>query len=59
VSTEQEINEAVLGKLEAEGLSIDSPWEKIEACLSETVRPDLCILTARRLREKNGQGILL
>ena len=41
----------VLAKLKAEGLTIQSPWTDIKECLSKTVAPDFCIRTARALRE--------
>lgn len=42
----------VLAKLEAEGLTIDSPWDKIEACLSQVVAPSICIKAAIALRSE-------
>ena len=40
----------ILKKLLAEGLNINSPWDKIKHCLQQTVAPDFCIETAKRLR---------
>jgi len=55
---EQRLNAIIIGKLGVEGLSIQSPWEEIETCLSRTVRPDLCISVARRLKAED-EGKLL
>lgn len=46
------LNTKVLAKLAAEGLTIDSPWCEIEACLSQVVAPSLCIRQAAALRNE-------
>ena len=51
------LEEAVLGKLAAEGLSIDSSWDKIEKCLSRIIAKTKCIKVARYLKyEKKKKG---
>lgn len=42
----------VLAKLHAEGLTVDSPWVQIEACLSQVVAPSICIRAAIELCNK-------
>ena len=43
-------NQAVISKLTAEGLSIDSDWNLIAPCLSKVVAPTRCMAVARALR---------
>jgi hypothetical protein len=47
----------IIGKLGAEGLSIQSPWGEIEACLAKTVSPSLLISVARKMKERDQLGI--
>lgn len=42
----------VLAKLHTEGLTIDSPWCEIEACLMQVVSPSICIRAAMQLRNE-------
>ena len=51
------INAIIIGKLDVEGLSIQSPWGEIEACLAKTVSPSLLISVARKMKERDQLGI--
>ena len=57
MTREGQLDSAVLGKLGAEGLSIQSPWGEIEACLAKTVSPSLLISVARKMKERDQLGI--
>ena len=43
--------EAIGNKLAAEGLTLASPRDAIEACLAQTVSPTACIKAAREMCE--------
>ena len=45
------LNNKIISKLRAEGLTIQSPWIDIKECLSKTVAPDLCIWAAENLKK--------
>ena len=49
------LNAAVIAKLHAEGLTIDSPWSEIEACLAQVVSPTACVKAAREMYEHEAQ----
>ena len=44
-----DLENKIIAKLKAEGLTILSPWKEIEDCLSKTVAPDFCIKCAKDL----------
>lgn len=48
------LGQAVIGKLKAEGLTIESPWEEIEAVLSRVGMPTKCKQAAKELRAERG-----
>lgn len=48
--THEELENAVIGKLAAEELSIDSDWNKIEKCLSRVIAKTKCIKIAKYLK---------
>lgn len=47
--TSDELDRAVLGKLAAEGLTLDSDYKDIKFCLLDCVRSDLCMKTVDKL----------
>ena len=47
---QKELEIAVTGKLAAEGLSINSDWDKIEKCLSRVIARTKCIKIAYYLK---------
>ena len=49
---QEHVEGRVLAVLYHAGLSIESPWSEIEACLSLCAAPVLCVETARRLLEE-------
>ncbi len=53
--TIRELENAIIGKLGAEGLSIGSEWNKIEECLSRVIAKTKCIEVARNLKYGEGQ----
>lgn len=52
-------DDIVIGKLKAEGLTLESEWNDIEACLSRVNSPDLCIGIAKRLIKEKRQDELM
>ena len=47
--------EAIGNKLAAEGLTLQSPRDAIEACLAQVVSPTACIKAAREMYEHQAQ----
>ena len=54
-----DLENKVIAKLKAEGLTIYSPWQKIKDCLSKTVAPDFCINCARGLTRSETRQLKL
>ena len=44
------LQEAVVNKLAAEGLTIGSPWEQVVDCLAPVCSPTACIQAAKAMR---------
>lgn len=49
------LENSVIGKLAAEGLTIESSWPEIEKCLSRVIAKTKCIKTAYYLKYGNQE----
>jgi hypothetical protein len=50
-----DLEKAVLAKLQAHGLTLNSEWNKIENCLNHCVSKTKCINTAKELIKNNDR----
>ena len=53
--TQAELDRAVIGKLGADGLTLDSSYKEIIACLSNCVSSIKCIATVNKLLQKKNE----